>query len=225
MRADLYAELDVSPTATAEEIKAAGRARAKQTHPDAGGSAEAFNRVQRALAVLKDPERRARYDQTGDAEQPVGGEAWEIREAYTVVANLIRHSIRGERVQGQHVIADPDVNNIQVLVANAISTIIRQFEGEQSGINGEVKRAKIMLRRFTMKPGKLDQDIMTSILEGEVREAEERLGIVEMKIRVHQKAAAVIAAYHYQHDVQMQAPQHPFGALYRQGGLSNYFGT
>lgn len=44
--------LGLGPNPTKEQIKAAFRAKAKQTHPDAGGSAKAFNEVQKAYELL-----------------------------------------------------------------------------------------------------------------------------------------------------------------------------
>ncbi len=66
---DLYGVLGVSPGATDEEIKRAYRRRARELHPDAnGGDPEAearFKEVTVAYEVLRDPERRARYDRYG----------------------------------------------------------------------------------------------------------------------------------------------------------------
>ncbi len=76
MSRSLYDILNVSPTATAEEIKAAYRALAKRFHPDLNPNkpeAEArFKEVSAAFAVLGDPERRRQYDE-GDLE-PDGSE-------------------------------------------------------------------------------------------------------------------------------------------------------
>jgi hypothetical protein len=59
---DYYAVLGLKPTTTAAQIKAAYRAAAKRTHPDAGGSAEAMQHVNEAHRVLADPDARAGYD-------------------------------------------------------------------------------------------------------------------------------------------------------------------
>jgi curved DNA-binding protein CbpA len=67
-----YEILGVSADATAEEIETAYRRAASRTHPDKdGGTDAAFKQVQRAGAVLRDPEARKRYDETGnDVEGP-----------------------------------------------------------------------------------------------------------------------------------------------------------
>ncbi|MBB3410021.1 hypothetical protein FHT87_003953 [Rhizobium sp. BK316] len=60
----LYSALGVQPSATAEQIRAAYRKLAKETHPDTSGnsSAERFHRISAAYEILSDPIRRARYD-------------------------------------------------------------------------------------------------------------------------------------------------------------------
>ena len=74
---DHYAVLGVSRQATAEEIKRAYRARARQLHPDANPddpTAEAsFKELALAYEVLSDPDRRQRYDQFGDDSTGGGG--------------------------------------------------------------------------------------------------------------------------------------------------------
>ena len=70
MPADHYATLGVAPNATDDEIKRAYRQLARQLHPDANpgnAAAEAqFKEITVAYEVLRDPERRRRYDKFGD---------------------------------------------------------------------------------------------------------------------------------------------------------------
>jgi curved DNA-binding protein CbpA len=60
--ATFYDLLGVEPDASQREVKAAFRRRSLSVHPDHGGSAEAFVRLQEAYEVLSDPIRRAAYD-------------------------------------------------------------------------------------------------------------------------------------------------------------------
>jgi curved DNA-binding protein CbpA len=63
-----YETLGVSPDASPEEIRAAYRAKVKETHPDVSDDPDAgerFQRVQRAKEVLTDDAERERYDRLG----------------------------------------------------------------------------------------------------------------------------------------------------------------
>jgi hypothetical protein len=63
---DLYSELGVAPDASADEISAAFRARARELHPDSNPDPEALERFKHlsvAYRVLGDAQERARYDE------------------------------------------------------------------------------------------------------------------------------------------------------------------
>jgi curved DNA-binding protein CbpA len=64
---DPYAALGVSRDADQSRIHAAYREAVRRTHPDAGGSSAAFEDVQEAYEVLRDPARRAVWDRGSPA--------------------------------------------------------------------------------------------------------------------------------------------------------------
>lgn len=73
---DYYSILGVEQGASQDEIKRAYRRLARKHHPDANkddpGAADKFKEISEAYRVLSDPEKRARYDQFGDAAGPGG---------------------------------------------------------------------------------------------------------------------------------------------------------
>jgi curved DNA-binding protein len=65
---DYYVTLNVPRSASADEVKKAYRRLARKYHPDVSkekNAEEKFKQVQEAYEVLKDPEKRAAYDQLG----------------------------------------------------------------------------------------------------------------------------------------------------------------
>src|SRR5438309_2569281 len=68
---DYYEVLGVSKDASADEIKKAFRRAAVEHHPDRGGDETKFKEINEAYEVLKDTDKRKRYDQFGHA--GVGG--------------------------------------------------------------------------------------------------------------------------------------------------------
>jgi molecular chaperone DnaJ len=70
-KADYYDLLGVKKDASADEIKKAFRRAAVEHHPDRGGDEAKFKEVNEAYDVLKDSDKRKRYDQFGHA--GVGG--------------------------------------------------------------------------------------------------------------------------------------------------------
>jgi DnaJ family protein A protein 2 len=62
---DLYSILELERSASESEIKKAYRKLALIHHPDRGGDAEKFKELNRAYAILSDPEKRDKYDRFG----------------------------------------------------------------------------------------------------------------------------------------------------------------
>ena len=70
---DYYKVLGVERSASADDIKAAYRKLARKHHPDINrepGAESRFKEVSEAYEVLKDPEKRAAYDQLGRGPRP-----------------------------------------------------------------------------------------------------------------------------------------------------------
>ena len=89
---DYYEVLEVTKTATVEEIKKAYRKKAIQYHPDKNpGDKEAeekFKEAAEAYDVLSNPDKRSRYDQFGHAGVAVR-RATEVRSVVSVAKECL----------------------------------------------------------------------------------------------------------------------------------------
>ena len=70
---DYYDILGVSRSATDKELRKAYKAKSMKHHPDRGGSEEEFKKVNEAYSTLKDPQKKAMYDQYGTADPQQAG--------------------------------------------------------------------------------------------------------------------------------------------------------
>lgn len=68
MSKNLYDVLGVPKDATEDEIKKAYKSKSKKAHPDKGGSNEAMSEINKAYMILRNKEKRERYDQTGETD-------------------------------------------------------------------------------------------------------------------------------------------------------------
>jgi len=95
---DYYAILELSPSATDEEIKHAYRALARRYHPDSRtekAPTTLFHEVQAAYAVLGDPQRRRAYDRRR-AELGLNEDAalsWNILPSQTQLCSLYEEQV------------------------------------------------------------------------------------------------------------------------------------
>jgi DnaJ-class molecular chaperone len=70
---ELYTTLGIDKSADASEIKKAYMRLAKTAHPDKGGDAEEFKKINKAYTILSDENKRQFYDMTGQIPGEEGG--------------------------------------------------------------------------------------------------------------------------------------------------------
>lgn len=131
---DPYEELGVPRDAAEQAICAGYRRRAKKTHPDApGGSAEAFARVSRSLAVLTDPGARERYDRTGEFEEPKPDN--KRAEAIAIIAKHLDAAIRPWLATcASDPMVDPRARNLIAEIKSAIRRDVAEAKvGRRNG--------------------------------------------------------------------------------------------
>lgn len=79
---DYYETLGVNHTTTSQDIKNAYRKLASKHHPDKGGDAEEFKKVQKAYDVLSDPQKKHEYDNPSPFGRGQGGQPFDMNDIF-----------------------------------------------------------------------------------------------------------------------------------------------
>lgn len=177
----LYETLGVAPTATQADIKVAYRKKSKDAHPDReGGSTEAMAAINDAYAVLGDPERRAKYDATGDtmeAPKPPTLDEEGAKALAEVFADCLTK--------------DGDITKV---VRNAFTQGIGDARTEHITL-GQLMR-KLEKRRGLIVTVKGD-NIYQMLLEGKIADVERKREHLLHQIAVGEAALALLADYRF----------------------------
>lgn len=205
---DLYDTLGVNPSASADEIKAAGRKAQKAHHPDMGGDAEKFRAVTNALVVLLDPEKKDRYDKTGEADFRKGADV-ETNMAMDVLAQMIARATDN---------ADPRYLNLprevgQLIEQNieSLNSGLRQYEERATE---RVAKLDGFLKRMKRKRG---HDMIAMILTAERDAINRELALkrahTEKFLRINSMALEMLADYEYATEAPPQGHSYVPGSL------------
>lgn len=173
---NLYEALGVEPTATAEEIRAAYRALAREHHPDMGGDGERMAAVNTAYAVLSDPERRAAYDATGEADAAAQIE----REARETLAHMLSQGLESSGDLLANVLRAIDASRSNAAAAKA------NFERRASALRA--RRGKI-----TRADG--GENLVVHLIDQALQQIEAERERAEKAVKVFDAAEEMLSAY------------------------------
>lgn len=180
----LYDDLGVNRDATAEEIRGAYRKRVMTSHPDRGGDREEFERVQNAYDVLSDPDRRARYDETGD--EGGGGPDNRFSEISAVIVTAFDHVVMQAGVRFRE--AD--------LIRQTCEALRQHKQGLEASIaqsNADRTKLKDMANRLSFDGD--GPDILGNVMRQRIRNHENAIQAAQHKAQVIDQAIEYLNGY------------------------------
>lgn len=191
---DLYAELGVERTADKAEMRRAYRRKAKSAHPDAGGSAQAFQRLKTALAVLSDDARRQRYDQTGEVseDQPIDTELARRLEILSLVLDMALGTI----IEAKR---DPASTDVLSAMVNAAAMLRQKWSEEAQGLTRAEKTFGSVEGRFSIRKGE-EPNRIEQLIAGQRSQLRHRIAITERRIASLDEVRAMLDNYTYRRD-------------------------
>lgn len=192
---DPYAELGVPKNADAAAIKRAYRKKAKSTHPDAGGKAEAFERVHKANLVLSDPDRRAKFDATGEVDE-TAAETVEGK-AMALIAGFLAGVLDGD--------IDPTAIDLVSFLTERIRDELTKLEAKLAPMRRAVARAKRVELKFKRK--RQGQNMLARMVESHRKTLEQVITQGAKQREIGETALALVADYTYDADKPAPKPR------------------
>ena len=204
MSKDLYAVLGIDRGADQEAVRRAYRQRAKQTHPDAGGSADEFAAVSLANRILGDERARLEYDRTGKTEEPV--------DNHHAQALSLIHSMIDQFVDGPE---DVVCNDLVDLMYKNVDQSRIQANTVIACLTKKIARAQKMRDKFIVQGG---DDVIGLMIASKIAVFELTIEGAKEANSVLDKASEILKNYRFEVEPR-QRPQ--WGNI---GVTSNIFG-
>jgi DnaJ-class molecular chaperone len=178
----LYDILGVSKDATHEEIHAAYRQQAKKTHPDAGGSANAFQAVAKAYAILSDPAKRTKYDDTGHIDD--GADNLDAM-ALELIEQLLAEFLKDDSAKYLDVVK---------MMRDHLQGGQERCEGMHRGLMKQETRIVDMIKRFKTRSSK---NMVSLLLTRKLQRVRSSIVEMEMAVAAHKRAQEIMADYSF----------------------------
>jgi DnaJ-domain-containing protein 1 len=200
---DLYQILGLGRAAAQDEIQKAYRRKAKDSHPDVGGSVQAFGELSTAYAVLSDPGRREQYDRTGEIDPPRLNNL--DASAVEIVAQKLGLIIHAEQ--------DVTSMDIAALIEQSVREDIDQRKAGVAGLKRAIVRTA-RLRDRVRRKAKGEDNMLARVLDWHEITARSNIQKHEESVRSMERALEFLRDYCFADDLAMAAADDVSGALH-----------
>lgn len=181
---DPYALLGIERDADERAIRTAYRRAVKTAHPDRGGDADQFGKLQAAYELLKDPVRRKVYDDTGY--DPQLADPKDLK-GLMMLETLVNDFILDEREPGSF---DPVAAMRRKLSDDIVKNRFHILELERHR-----SRVRKHLDRLGRRP---ETDVLGSMLRARSQSIVEAIRNTEAQIEVIEQAYTMLEGYSYE---------------------------
>lgn len=180
-----YDSLGVPKDAPPEAIRAAYRKKARQHHPDKGGKVAEFQNIQVAYDVLSDPERKARYDQTGETGTGPTLESQALSTLFTMMTALMD---------------SPQVNVSTLPLVDQLRRMLnadmQKQDTEKAKVMASIDRRREAIKRLSKGP-------LADLLRGEINQREQMAAKMDEANAIRREAMRMLEDQTYSADAQV----------------------
>jgi curved DNA-binding protein CbpA len=182
-----YEVLGVTPAHTQDAIKTAYRAKARHTHPDAGGDVEAFQTVQWAYDILGDPDKRAHFDATGEEPKDKQGHR---HDALKIVGTMMQEII-------PQLMAGPCYEDAVAKMREAMAERIDGIAGDIGKMRADIPKLEAAAKRFISKG---PNNALAAMVRNRITGIEANIPRAEHALALHKLAAEILEDYSFEAD-------------------------
>jgi curved DNA-binding protein CbpA len=176
-----YTELDVSVTASTEEIKQRYRTLAQMHHPDKGGDEELFKRIKLAYEILSDPIRRKQYDITGET-----GTTNAKDEALSNIIQIILHVVPG---------FNADQDDLITIAEGETRAMLDMVNNDIHNTEMQIKKFEVVLKKLRIKTN--GENILENIIVKQIQQRKKDLVIFHKNVKVCMLMLEILKDYEY----------------------------
>lgn len=190
---DLYDELGVPKDASQEEIRAAYRKKAAETHPDRpDGDEEAFKRVNHAHLILSDAEKREQYDRSG-SENTASPEERELAMALEKIAGHFGQLFEMAEF-------DPALHDPLKGVRKLLKMERKEVEKNIAAVELRLAKMKKVVKRLRRKGNEKKATRLEGVLRNLEQAANSLIDKGQRTLRVIAKALEIMSEHTYELD-------------------------
>lgn len=192
---DLYQILGIRRAAPRDEIQKAYRRKAKTSHPDAGGSVQAFGELAEAYSVLSDPDRRERYDRTGEIDKP------QLSNLDASAVEIIAQKL------GLIIHAEQDVTSLDIdaLIERTVREDIDQRKAGIASLRRAIDRATRLRDRVKRKANGAD-NMLAKVLDWHEITTRNNILRHEDSVRSMERALEILRDYSFAEELPSAPP-------------------
>jgi curved DNA-binding protein CbpA len=200
MNENPYDTLGVPKDADAQAIKQAYRKKANGSHPDKGGVVEEFHAIVLAYSILSDPDKREKYDRTGQTD---GATLSKEDRLWSEATKKVTQTFA--EVLGQ--VGEINAERVDLLgeVKRCITAGIRKCNADIHHWEKVVKHLEQVKGRLVCKN---ENDFLGHWLDSQVDNAKKSIELTKDFIEVCDKSMELVGQYEY--DFVRREQQSPF---------------
>ena len=181
-----YDILGVPRDADSAAIKRAYRKKSRAAHPDKGGDHTAMVAVNRAFDTLSDPEKRARYDATGEDDKPQRGIDDQARDAVMQIFTALLDRLG-------------DGDNALEAVARQLAHNLAQIRGSVATDEKRITRLERARKRLKAKR-KAARNFLDDLMADQIAQTRAQIAGAHEQMKIAERAQELLDDFAWEGD-------------------------